>query len=308
MRKEQSGAPQNYQDSAYALASGLAKCKRNKLISREEARAARRDRRSARQVRKETLLYLRGAPIEELSHLSDFDQARIDSRLVELTAQDASVLESKKDQFSNLDRTKLLFKAKAGRRSGLTKEERAEMYKDAGYTDLQIQGLTGKQRLSALLATGILSGASEGARAVATTHPDLIPYLDHLSGRSGTIASSAALGLYSLSYGLFAWQNLRFAREGFASGNTFLTEIYLGGDMLFPDNIRDLLAWGAPVAGTLFTHGALLTAAIEGTTGNTKSVIAGNLAGAGANALYLAGGEAILNRKKKRKSNPQPEP
>jgi hypothetical protein len=204
-------------------------------------------------------------------------------------------LEKKKGKFSTLERTKILFQAKF--KSGLDKDQRVEMYKEAGYTDDEILGITGKKIIGTAAANGILGTAAWFGLGAVTAY-DNAPILNHIP--SSTLMALASIGIYTASYIINTEQNLRLTKTIGASMNTYTTSLYALGNRLLPEKTRDWIARGFPIALDTVLRIGLYSGAVAGITGDPHKVSVGCLAGAALNAVYAIGCEGVLRWKNKK--------
>ncbi len=258
---------------------------------------------SRRQARRQGLAYLQAnedGSFNDVALTGKEETAKLDAIKQEILDQHQATVVDTDAEISVGKRVKLLLAARSKRLSGLSQEQTVRMYEDAGYSDKDIEAImgTGKKLLKTSILTGALTAGSEGTRGVFTFHPELIPQIDQISGSKGALAS---IGVYLGSYGLFALQNLRFTKDRGYSADALLTGIYIGGNRYLPPRTRDMLAFGVPVIGNILFHGGVVTGLIEGTTGNTKSVVAGNIAAAAVNTIYSVGGGVVLRRSRRKR-------
>lgn len=210
--------------------------------------------------------------------------------------EEKAKIQNKKGKFSTLDRAGILFQAKF--RSGLNKEERVEMYREAGYSDDEILSITGKKLVgtaAANIALGVSAWAGLGA---ITKYDNVLPMLNQIP--SSAALALASIGVYTASYVINTEQNLRLTKNIGASMNTYVTGLYALGNRLLPEKVRDGIARGFPIGLDTFLRAGLYSSAIAVGTGDAHKVIMGNLFGAALNTIYIAGCEGVLRWKKRK--------
>ena len=169
------------------------------------------------------------------------------------------------------------------------------MYRDAGFTEMEIKGITKGGGVKTAVADILLTGASYGSATLAIIKDNL------LNNIPNTTNATIATGLVYLgSFLLMTRQNLRLTEELRASANAWVTGIYVAGNRLLPEKTRDMLAQGVAITADTVTRGATL-GTIAGITGDPHKIAAASAFGAAFNGI-LAGGSEILLRLKKRKN------
>ncbi len=292
------------QEVAHTFALHVLKAKSDKKAAKEFARFHTPDGNSRRKTRKAALEYLREKRKPEFSEETQVfsleDQQKLTEIRREFLFKDSEYLERKKDNFNFYDRANLIFKVKSGRFRGLGKEEREQIYKDVGYTDDEINKITGKKLLfSTAISTG-LAFVAFGAKGVATAYEKIVPFIDQVPDNRKGLAVGAALTLNALSYAALTVQNLRLTKKEGVSTNNNVTGTYLLGDKLFPNRARDGLAVGLPVVYNMFSQ-ARDAGIVEAIAGNPDKIIAGSAMGTAFN-LALVGACEVWIRKRNHKA------
>jgi len=313
-----SSAPNERQEVAYKFASYLLAAKSDKkaatIFSHTKSLAeprltrsfprcvpsklyAKKERRESRKAALQHLQQQRRSeePIE--TKLSEEQLEKLTTIRQELAVVDQAYLEEKKDNFSTIDRAMILFKAKSARLNGLNKEEKIQMYREAGYSEDEILKITGKKLL---LSTGLstaLTLASNGFTSAAVAHEKIIPFIENIPENYSGLAVGASLLTYIASYAYITEQDLKLTKKFGGSTNPYVTGVYLAGNRLLPDRARDWLARGLPIGTNTITHAIAAPAIIESVTANTDKIIAGSLAGSAFNVALAAGCEVFLRKK-----------
>ena len=253
-----------------------------------------------RESRKAALQYLQQKRRSEdpvQTSLSSEQKQKLDQIRQELFIVDQAYLDEKKDNFSGPDRAALLFKAKVSKFSGLNKEEKIQMYREAGYSEDEILKITGKKLL---LSTGIstaLTFASNGLTSAAIAHEKIIPFIENIPDNYSGLAVGASLITYIASYAYITEQDLRLTKKFGGSTNPYVTGVYLAGNRLLPDRARDWFARGLPIGTNSITHAVAIPAIIESVTANQDKIIAGSIAGSAFNVALAASCEIFLRKK-----------
>jgi hypothetical protein len=294
------------QDVAYKLASYLLVARSDKKAATIFSHESYIEDTSRRKTKKIALQYLRKERLDPGSEsgmtnvgLSENQQQKLIQIRQELTDADRTYLEEKKDNFTTKDRAMLLFKAKSSRLNGLNKEEKIQMYREAGYSEDDILKITGKKLL---LSTGIstaLTLASNGITSAAIAHEKIIPFIENIPNNYSGLAVGASLVTYIASYAYITEQDLKLTKKYGGSTNPYVTGVYLAGNRLFPNRARDWLARGLPIGTNAITHAVAVPAIIESVTANSDKIIAGSLAGSAFNVTLAAGCEVFLRKKSK---------
>lgn len=306
MTKEATSLHTDRQHVALVLSNHLSRARVSKKTARRFSWRYELEGVPRKEMKKRALVYLHSSQQEQPQGFQ-FEDAEAAEKMEEnidtirreiATRQEQRLQEKEEKGFSASDRAVLLFKAKSKRLSGQTEEERVQMYKEAGYTDKEIEGITGKKFAVSTAVTMGLAGFSLSARVGASLFDKIVPFSDILPGNTGVAASIAS---YTGSYVVFAGQNLRLTKdkEG-TSANAPLTVLYYAGNRLVSSRTRDLIAVGAPTAANTVFYGGLYTAIVEGTTGSSNKVIAANVVSTGLNLLYSAGAEAWIRHKERK--------
>lgn len=285
----------NSQEIAYTFATHLSRVKIVRKVARKYARDYDTDI-SRRKLRKQASAFLQAS--RDGSHegvvLEEKEKEKITRLHQEISRREREHLEKKRGNFPTIERASLLFKAKLKRINGLSEDERMQMYKEAGYTDEEIDGITGKKIASSLAVTAGLTAVSEGVRVGGTVYDQLIPLAENLPGKAGAAVSVAA---YTASYIIFTLENLRLTKKTGISSNASVTGLYAMGNRLLPNKARDTIAVGVPVAADALLHSAAYTAVIGGVTGDPTKIVAGNLTSIGLTLAFAGGSEVWLRRK-----------
>lgn len=213
------------------------------------------------------------------------------------TEEVAKKLEEKKGKFSTLERTGILFQAKF--KSGLDREQRIKMYREAGYADDEILGITGKKIVGTVALNSVLGTAAWFGLGAVTKYDNALPLLSNIP--SSTALALASIGIYTASYVANTEQSLRLTKAIGASMNTYVTSLYALGNRLLPEKARDWIARGFPIALDTLLRAGLYSGTVAVGTGDAHKVIAGNLFGAALNVIYIAGCEGLLQWKKRKK-------
>lgn len=208
----------------------------------------------------------------------------------------ARELEKKKGEFSMLERTRILFQAKF--KSGLNEKQRIEMYKEAGYTDDEILGITRKKIVGTVALNGALGTAAWLGLGAVTKYDNALPLLDRVP--SSAALALASIAIYTASYIGNTEQSLRLTKTIGTSMNGYTTSLYALGNRLLPEKARDWIARGFPIGLDTLLRAGLYSGAIAVGTGDAHKIIVGNLFGASLNVIYIAGCEAVLRWKKRK--------
>jgi hypothetical protein len=243
--------------------------------------------------------HLSGKDSSKNKGLSEKGREILDEIFEDQLAQEEETVEGKIGKFTIRDRTKLLFRAKLKRVSGLTDDERDEMYREAGYSEDEIKGVTGKNLASSVAVTAGLTALSEGVRGGGVVFDKFIPLVEQLPGKTGVLLSA---GGYTAAYVLFAWESRRLTEKTGTSANASVTGLYAMADKLLPNKARDVIAVGIPVAMDAAVHTAAYTAGVGAATGDLDKITAGNVTSIGL-TLAFAGGSEVWLRRKMRKEN-----
>ncbi len=307
VEKESKLVPANItvQEVADIFASHVLKAKSDRKAAREFARLYTPEDGSRRKTKKAALEYLRQKRqpdfSEEAQVFSPEDQQKISEVRREFLFEDSRCLNEKQGNYSFYDRASLVFKVKAGRFNGLTKEERLQAYRDVGYTPDEINKITGKKLLfSTVLSTG-LAITSLGIKAGVTVYEKIVPFLDQIPDAKKGVAVGAAIAINTLSYAVLTAQNLRLTKREGVSMNNNVTGLYFLSDRLLPNRARDTLTVGTPILYNIFSQ-VRDAGIVEAIAANPDKIVAGSAAGTVFN-LALAGVCEIWMRKRGKGQN-----
>ena len=290
------------QEVAYVLSSHITRAKSDKktasLFSKSEEASSDRSR---RRTYKQTRAYLRQQRSEVKlfdTELSGSERAAVDAIRSSLAEKDKIYLQEKKGSFSAKERGKLLFEAKVSPLSGLGKAEKLQMYREAGYTDDEISGITGKKLLFSAGISTPLSLTSQFGRINSAVHEDIVPFIGNIPEADMKTAAVASVLTYIGSFALLTEQNLRLTKKYGASANTTVTGLYLLGDRLLPNSLRDWASRGLPLSYDTAVNAFGFAAVAQGLTGDSKSVVAGALTAAAFNVTIATGAQGWMRWKR----------
>ncbi|MDP3941035.1 MAG: hypothetical protein Q8Q49_01860 [bacterium] len=214
---------------------------------------------------------------------------------VVFTAREHKIAE-KQGQFTKLDRIGLVARTKF--RSGLTKEERLQMFREAGYADDEISKITGTTfAVSAGLTAGITAIAT-GSRLAAAVHDRAVPFIHSIPEQDLKTAAVLSLVAYVASFGAASAENVRVTKEIGGSMNALVTSLYFIGDRVLPDFMRNIVATGIPVTIDAMQNG-LYILGIAQISGDPHKIIAENLTGVAINGALAVGSELWLRKKER---------
>jgi hypothetical protein len=255
---------------------------------------------SRRKIEKQALNYLRDQRRSDEStetDLSEDHKQELAQIRQKLAIADDVYLEEKKDNFGLRNRAWLLLKAKSARLNGLNKEEKIQMYREAGYSESDILKITGKKLLISAGLSTALTFAANGITGAAIANDNLIPFVHDIPQNYNSLSVGASLLTYIGSYVYVTEKNLKLTKKFGVSTNPSVTGIYLAGNRLLPDRTRDWMARGIPIGLNSITHTVVYPAIIEGVTANSDKIIAGSLTSSAINIALAMGYEAFMKKK-----------
>lgn len=285
------------QEVAFTLATYISRAKTDKEAVKIFANSSGFEYGPQRQARKLAKMYLNNPQGENTEMgLLPADQERLMVIRRELSDTATEKLAEKKGKISTRERVSILLQAKF--KSGLDREQRIKMYKEAGYTDDEILFINGSKIAGTVIGNIVIGTGSWAGLGVFTVYDNALPFF-HLIP-SSTEMAFAAIGIYTASYIANTEQNLRLTKTFGASIGTLTTGLFALGNRLLPEKERDWIARVIPVLEDGIARSGLYAGAVAGITGDPHKVIAGCLFGAALNAVIITGSEIVLRGKKKK--------
>jgi hypothetical protein len=287
----------NSQEISHIFASRILESKSNKEAAIVFSQISPHEGGSKRKTNKHALAYLRGEAPK--TGFSGYEQRRLEAIRDHLKNEDQKYLESKQGNFTQKDKVRLLFQAKSKYLSGMSKKESISMYKEAGYSDDEINKIT---LTKTLVSAGIgfaMAGTDHAAKILVTINDKLLPITDNLPANTTGAIVAGSLIAYTGTYALLTEANMKLTKKAGISANALVTSLYFLSDKLLPNKTRDWISRGTPIALDTAQHAALYTIPTLAATGDPNKVVAATLVSTAINLLYAAGSFAVLGIKNK---------
>lgn len=285
------------QEVAFTLATHISRAKIDKKAVEVFANFAGSEYGSQKQAKKLAKMYLDNPQAENTEAiLLPADQKRLMALRQEISNVATEKLAEKKGKMSTQERISLLLQAKF--KSGLSKEQRVKMYKEAGYTGDEILRINGGKMVGTFAINSVLGTVSLLGLAAFAKYDNAFIFLNEIP--SSTLLAIASIAVYTASYAYITEQNLRLTKTFGVSTGTLTTGLFALGDRLLPEEERDWIARLVPIIEDGITRNGIFTGGIAAITGDAHKIIAGNLFCIALNAVYIVGNEVALGLRKKK--------
>lgn len=277
-------ATPNSQEVARTFVAHMGDAKRPREAALVFSQISPREGGNKRTTRLLAHAYLRGEI--KKTGFSTFEQQRLEAIHNHLKMEDEKYLAEKNGKFTKMDKARLVIQAKFKPLNGMTNEEKTAMFKEAGYTDDEINKLTpSKTLLSGAIGAG-LAGAENAIKGVALAKDDLLPLADNLPPIAKGAIVGGSLLAYMGAYAFLADGNTKLIKQNGISSNPLISSIYFLSDKLYPDKIRDRLSKGIPTALDTLQHVLLFVIPTLAATGEANKVVATTAVATAMNLLY----------------------
>ncbi|HSA83833.1 MAG TPA: hypothetical protein VLF20_03020 [Patescibacteria group bacterium] len=259
-----------------------------------------------RRVKKKAKEYLRSIDNRQTLPPLGFSQNQKDLLVnlrTEIRQQEEEHIEEKrrKRNFSVRDRTMIAIRAVYNR---MPKEEKIEMFRQAGYKDNEMPvDLSKRAWQSGALSVGILLG-EEVVRGVVATKGDFSSLINQIPDNFQGIAAALSILAYTGSYAAYVYQNLRLAKRFGRSANPVATTFDSTAKHLFRERASDTLAVATTTGFDALMRTVVINSAV-GFWGGSEKIIATNAILALINLSLIVGAEGLLRVAGKKKQQNQ---